>query len=248
MTHKPRIGVPCRGDISGLYRGRPINAQNVSYLKAIIEAGGVPFLIPVVADGEVLRTLFTMADGILLTGGGDVDPGNYRQAPSEFLSDVQPDRDRQEITLIQWCLAEGKPLFGICRGIQVMTVAAGGSLWQDLARENPRAQRHDYYYNDDSFPRDFLAHQVRLEPDSVVARALAQETVEVNSLHHQAVRDLLPPFRVVGRAGDGVVEAIEAPGHPFAVGVQWHPEELLHKRPEAGRLFSAFVSACVNGR
>ncbi|MFQ5610783.1 MAG: gamma-glutamyl-gamma-aminobutyrate hydrolase family protein [Anaerolineae bacterium] len=250
MRHKPLIGIPCRGDTSGTYASRPINAQNDSYIQAVLQAGGVPFLIPlaVEASPENLRSLFALADGILLTGGGDIAPTFYNEQPSALLSDVQPVRDRLEVTITGWCLAEAKPVLGICRGIQVMAVAAGGTLWQDLPSQRPEADRHDYFYLNQKYPRDHIAHEVELEPSSVLARALETNALEVNSLHHQAVRQVSPPFRTVGCASDGVVEAIEVPGHTFAIGVQWHPEELVRKQVEARRLFSAFVSACANGQ
>ena len=247
MPKLPIIGIPCRYDTSGTYRGRPVNAQNRSYIQAIVQAGGAPILIPLDVDEDTLRVLYNLTDGLLLSGGGDVDPAHYRQPVHTTTHDVQPDRDRIELTLTRWAAAGGKPLLGICRGIQVMAVAMGGTLVQDIAARKPEAGRHDYYYRNDGHARDYLAHTVTLSPDSPLARILGAATLPVNSLHHQAIDTLPPPCRVVGCAPDGVPEAIDLPGHPFFCGVQWHPEELVAGQEAARRLFAAFVDACRQG-
>ena len=240
---RPLVGIPCRSDGSLVYQGRHINAQNSSYIKAIIHAGGAPFLIPVEARDEVLRTLFRQADGILLTGGGDIAPYFFGEEPHPSSSNVQSARDELEIALVRSAVEENKPLLGICRGIQVMNVALGGSLHQDIASQCRDAGRHDYFYSSD-YPRDFLAHAVRVEPDAKLGAALRGEQLPVNSLHHQALKEIPSTYRVVARAPDGIVEGIEIPEHPFAVGVQWHPEELVASQAAARRLFLAFVDAC----
>jgi putative glutamine amidotransferase len=239
----PSIGIPCRGEVSRIYKGQPINTQNSTYIRAIIGAGGVPFLIPVEARGDMLRILYEQADGILLTGGGDIAPGFFGEDPHPSLSDVQPERDELEFALIRWGLAEGKPLLGICRGIQTLNVAAGGTLYQDIPSQCPSAGRHDFFYSGD-YPRDFMAHPVAVEPDSRLNAALGTAHLSVNSLHHQALKEVAPVYRSVAHSPDGIVEGIEAPEHPFAVGVQWHPEELTESQAEARRLFAAFVEAC----
>jgi putative glutamine amidotransferase len=124
-----------------------------------------------------------------------------------------------------------------------MNVAAGGTLYQDIASQCPDAAKHDYFYSQD-YPRDFLAHQVAVEPDSRLGGASRTAHLPVNSLHHQALRRVPPLYRVVARSADGIVEGIEVPDHPFAVGVQWHPEELIASQETARRLFLAFVDVC----
>ncbi len=239
----PLVGIPCRGDTLMSQKGRPINAQNSSYIKAVIAAGAAPFLIPIEARNEVLRTLYEQADGILLAGGGDIAPHLFGEAPHPSLGDVQLARDELEFALARWALQESKPLFGICRGIQVMNVAAGGSLYQDIADQYPAADRHDYFH-DKGYPRDYLAHSVHIEPDSRLRQVLQADRLSVNSLHHQALKQVPATFQIVARSPDGVIEGIEAPDHPFAVGVQWHPEELVDGHESARRLFLAFVDAC----
>lgn len=244
---RPFIGIPCRSDGSMIYKGRHINAQNSSYIRAIIHAGGVPFLIPLEARDEVLRVLFERADGIFLTGGGDIAPEFFGETPILSLEDVQSARDELEFVLVRWALEENKPLFGVCRGIQVMNVAAGGSLYQDIASQCPDANRHDYFYSAD-YPRDFLAHSIAIEPGSRLGAALSADRLPVNSLHHQALKHVPSVYQVVAQSPDGIVEGIEVTDHPFAVGVQWHPEELVASQEAAQRLFSAFADACRNGK
>jgi putative glutamine amidotransferase len=241
------IGIPCRSDGSMIYQGRHINAQNSSYIQAVVNAGGVPFLIPLEARDEVLRALFVQANGILLTGGGDVAPQFFGEAPHAPLDDVQSARDELEITLVRWALEENKPLFGICRGIQVMNVAVGGSLYQDIARQCPNADKHDYFYSQD-YPRDLLAHPVDIETGSKLGAILNDTPLPVNSLHHQALKEVPSIYRIVAHSPDGIIEGIEVPHHPFAVGVQWHPEELVASQETARCLFVAFVDVCRNGK
>jgi putative glutamine amidotransferase len=244
---RPLVGIPCRGDSPMAHKGRPINAQNSSYVRAIISAGGAPFLIPVEARDDVLRILFEQADAILLPGGGDIASHFLGEAPHPSLNDVQSARDELELTLARWGLEEGKPLLGICRGIQVMNVAAGGSLYQDIASQCPDAGRHDYFSGGD-YPRDFLAHPVAIEPGSRLGAVLGVDYLSVNSLHHQALKEVPPAYRVVACSPDGIIEGIEVSHHPFAIGVQWHPEELVANHEAARRLFQAFVAAYRNER
>jgi len=243
----PIIGIPCRPDISGLYRGSPVDAQNVSYTQAVIKSGGIPILIPVAVNGPMLETLFDQVDGLLFSGGGDIEPSFYNQSPQvENLSDVQIERDERELQLMRMAIERRKPFFAICRGIQVMNVAAGGTLWQDLASQNPNSIRHDFYYQDDQLPRNYIAHEVKLTESSLLRKVLRQPCVAVNSLHHQAINQVAAGLIASGRAEDGVVEVLETPGHPFGVGVQWHPEELFAEQDSARQIFAAFIAASRN--
>lgn len=241
----PLIGMLCRHDRSLNYRRKPVNAQGEPYMRAISQAGGIPFLIPLNLPAASLRRLYDLASGIVLTGGGDVEPGFYNHPPHPTQGDVQPDRDEEEIQVSRWALSEGKPVLGICRGIQVMAVSAGGDLWQDIPSQLPDAELHRYAYNNkNSRPDDYLAHAVNLLPGSRLARILETGTVWTNSMHHQAVRRAPDPLKIVGHSTDGVVEVIEHPDHPFFIGVQWHPEVLVDSQEAARRIFKAFVAAC----
>ena len=245
MTPAPLIGIPCRHDLSVNYGRKPVNAQSDTYLSAIGQAGGIPFLIPLKLDTPALRRLYNLADGILLSGGGDIDPVLLKQPPGPNLADVQPDRDAVELTFSRWAAADGKPLLAICRGIQIIAAAAGGTLCQDLPSQMPQAHLHNYPYNNGTgLPETKLVHDVQLAPSCHLSRIFDTQTLPVNSLHHQAVQRVPEPLAIVGRSSDGVVEAIELPGHPFYCGVQWHPEVLAAEHESARRLFRAFIAAC----
>ena len=245
MNTPPIIGIPCRYDTSGQYPGRPINAQNNAYIEAIVRAGGAPYLIPLQLKGNALRAVYNLADGILLTGGGDIDPAYYHQTPHPATGGIQADRDRVEIDIAKWAAADNKPLLGICRGIQVMAVAVGGALYQDIKDLLPQSERHDYFSrNGGGHPRSYVPHQVRLNPDSRLAQILQTEVIPVNSLHHQAIQRVPKPYQITGYAGDNIPEALELPGHPCFCGVQWHPEELVSTQESARKLFAAFVDVC----
>lgn len=247
-SYAPIIGIPCRFDTSGYYPGRPVDAQNVSYSQAIMQSGGIPILIPVAVTGDMLETLFDRMDGVLFSGGGDVDPACYHQPRLvENLSDIQTERDEHELRLARMAIERRKPFLAICRGIQVMNVAAGGTLYQDLATQNPNTIRHDFYYLDDKLPRNYIAHDVHVAEASLLRNIVQTERVPVNSLHHQAIYHVADSLRIAGQAEDGIVEALEVPDHPFALGVQWHPEDLYAEHESARKLFAAFVQASKNG-
>ncbi len=209
-------------------------------VRAVQRAGGLPVLIPLGLEAGTLRALYARLDGVLLSGGGDVDPARYGAEPHPLAAGVATARDEVEIALARWAVAEARPLFGICRGAQVLNVALGGSLYGDVA-EHPNAGRHTYA---PGLPYDLRPHLVRLEEASRLAEVIGAPLVAVNSLHHQACRQVAPGLRAVAHAPDGLVEALEVPAHPFALAVQWHPE-CLPDAPEMRRLFEAFVAACA---
>jgi len=238
-TVHPLIGIPGRRDQSSR-SGSPIFAQNRTYVEAVTTAGGAPVLIPLNLDEGALRAIYEQLDGLLLAGGEDLHPKHYGEAVHEKCGQSDEARDAVELTLAGWALAEGLPILAICRGIQVLNVATGGTLYQDIASQVPGSLKHDCWPD---YARNYLAHQVTVNGDSRLAAIMGQSRVGVNSTHHQAVKDLAPSFRVVSRATDGLIEAIEGHDHPFALGVQWHPEELVEDAPPMRRLFEEFVSA-----
>jgi len=238
-TAYPLIGIPGCSDQTSR-SGPPIFAQNQTYVEAVATTGGAPVLIPLNLDEGALRAIYERLDGLLLAGGADVHPRHYGEAIHEKCGQIDEARDAVELTLTRWALAEDLPILAICRGIQVLNVAAGGSLYQDIASQVPGSLKHDCWLD---HPRDYLAHQVTVSSDSQLASILGQSQVDVNSMHHQAVKDLAPRFRVVAQAPDGLIEAIEGHDHPFTLGVQWHPEELLEDAPPMRRLFEDFISA-----
>jgi putative glutamine amidotransferase len=205
---------------------------------AVAAAGGLPVIIPPGVDLVILRAVFARLDGLVFSGGGDIDPARYGMAPIAQIGGVDPERDCAELELAQWALGDSKPVLGICRGLQVLNVAAGGTLYRDIG-EHPGAQRHTYY---PGYPFDLLAHPIQIDDASRLARIVGRTAMRVNSLHHQACRSVAPGLHTVAHAPDGLIEALEAPEHPFALAVQWHPET-FPDQPEMQALFRAVVGA-----
>jgi len=210
-----------------------------SYTQAVQNAGGLPVILPVGLSLDELRGLFAQLDGILLTGGGDIALHRFDGRPHPRVYDVDERRDELEICLVQMAVENEKPFLGICRGIQVINVALGGSLFTDIADQISGSLRHDWYPN---IPRDYLAHPVSVAHGSRLAGILGGEAFEVNSLHHQGVERLAAGLQAVAYSPDRLVEGVEVPGHPFGLGVQWHPEWLQEHLPQR-RLFLALVEA-----
>jgi putative glutamine amidotransferase len=150
--------------------------------------------------------------------------------------------------LIRWAVRDGKPVLGVCRGIQVLNVAAGGSLYQDLRAQRGNGIKHDYFPMDGPYSRDMLAHGVRVTPGSRLAGILGAEETQVNSMHHQAIKDLAPGLLASAVAPDGLIEGIEGANGQYVVGVQWHPEELVETMPAMRQLFASFVEAAIQHR
>jgi len=210
-----------------------------AYLDAILTAGGLPILLPTSLHITALPELVNRFDGFVLSGGGDVDPALYGGHLDATVHSIDPERDAFECALIPLVLQADKPLLAICRGAQILNVALGGSLYEDIPSALPEALRHDWYPN---YPRDYLAHTVEIEQGSRLAEILGTRKLHTNSLHHQAIRQPAPGLEAVARAEDGVIEAVELPGKRFAIGVQWHPE-CLPEESAMQRLFSEFVKA-----
>lgn len=213
-----------------------------SYIEAVTAAGGLPVLIPLGLSEDDLAAILARVDGVLLPGGGDIDPAVYRGSDHKTIYGIDTDRDRVELFVARRAVAAQKPLLAICRGHQVLNVALGGTLWEDVQSLMPDAIRHDNFR---VFPRNHIAHPVIAQPDSHIARWVGRTEIAVNSLHHQGVRDLAAELRATAVAPDGLVEGAEVPGHPFAVSVQWHPENLIHDDPSMLALFRGLVDAAM---
>lgn len=224
-------------------RGTDLMAVRPPYLRAIEAAGGAPLLIHLTDNLEVARALYELCDGILLPGGDDVDPAYYGEEPHPDLGSVDRQRDAVEIALARWAREDTKPLMGICRGIQVINVAFGGTLYQDLPAQLP--QTSDHRENTRLGQYDVLTHGIALAHDSWLAERLSADQLMGNTMHHQAVKDVAPGLRVVGHAPDGVIEALEGVGAQLVVAVQCHPEHLWARaEPRWLRFFEGFVAAC----
>ncbi|HQY91027.1 gamma-glutamyl-gamma-aminobutyrate hydrolase family protein, partial [Caldilinea sp.] len=211
--------------------------------EGVVAAGGAPVFILPDLEETALYAQFSSLDGLILSGGGDVAPARYGEQALPQVGGVDEQRDHTETTLVRWALAAHKPLFGICRGLQLLNVACGGALYQDVS-QHAGAIQHAYY---PSYPHDYLAHAIAIAPESQLATLLGKTAALVNSLHHQACRTVAPGLRVVAHAPDGIVEAVEITEHPFALAVQWHPEA-LSQAVESKMLFGALVAASAQAQ
>ena len=242
---RPLIGVTTQTlqAIDGIPEGLPQSVvMNQRYYHAVAMAGGAPVLIPLLDDVETLRAIYDRADGILIPGGVDVDPTVFGEKPHERLGRIDPARDRVEIQLAKWAVEDRKPLLGLCRGLQVINVALGGTLYQDLEAQYPNAIKHDYFPNY-GYSRDHLAHEIAVEPGSRLRHALIDSSVPVNSMHHQGIKALGRSLVATAIAPDALIEAAESASDSYVVGVQWHPEVFELAEPSSGELFSDFIAA-----
>jgi putative glutamine amidotransferase len=220
----------------------PKLALNKTYFDALRAAGADVLPIPAL-DGVPVERYYRMLDGLLIPGGPDVEPRRYGMATRSDAG-VHVDRmlDELEVALLDLALADGMPVLTICRGIQVLNVACGGTLWQDIHVEGATTKPHDVQ------PRDAMVHGLDIEPDSLLAVTMGATHVEVNSLHHQAIRGLGRGLRAVACSDDGLIEGIEMSDRAFVVGIQCHPEEVAFQERWAARLFEGLVTACARKR
>ena len=241
---RPLIGIPCAGNLRSRTSYRRF-AVGQSYCRALQMAGGAPILIPLLDDEQALAGIYQQLDGLLLAGGGDIEAHHFGQKRLAKLSGMDRPRDRAELWLTRRAFEDDLPVLGICRGVQMLTVALGGTLVQDIPAQVPGALRHNFHPD---HPRNYLGHEVVVEHGTRLADILSAARTRVNSFHHQSVQDVPPVLRVTAHASDGVVEAVEAPDKRFVVGVQWHPEELVGDDPRMKRLFETLVEAATASR
>lgn len=246
---KPLIGICANylsNDAAGMAAG--IGAKNQEwqlladdYIVAIERAGGVPVILPVTEDLETITPLLQKLDGILFSGGSDIDPNYYGEYPRFGLGLIEPRRDSHEVKLAQKILYETTlPILGICRGMQLLTVATGGTLYQDLHSQKPEGINH-------SVPkalRHHAFHPVRIDKESMLYDIYQVEELGVNSFHHQAVKELGKGFKATMTAPDGIVEGMEWEQDRFVVAVQWHPEMMEGPVETIRPLFTTFVDQC----
>jgi len=236
---QPLIGITTSR--SATRQGVPTFAAAQAYVEAISQAGGAPVLLPLGLDEPSLLTLISRLDGILFSGGGDLQPEIYGSPSHPAVADIDADRDRLELWLVDQVFKRQLPFLGICRGFQVLNVGRGGTLYEDILDQHPAAQKHDFF---PARPRSYRAHTVHLQAGSRLAELLKADVIAVNSMHHQGVRQLAPSAQPSAYAEDGILEGLEFPGHPFGMAVQWHPE-WLREDPAMRGLFSAFIQAAA---
>lgn len=229
----PRIGITARSNDKVYFDGWVRN-----YWWAITWAGGQPVLLTPETAALSPEQHVAQLDGLLLSGGGDVHPKHYKERiQGTEKRQIHDGRDTLELGLARAALAADLPILGVCRGFQVLNVALGGSLYEDILDQKEGTLKHDYYPD---YPRNLLSHGVEIEPASHLAQILGLTAAQVNSLHHQGVRQLASRLTATAHAPDGMLEAYELPAHRFGLAVQWHPEWLQAHAPMR-RLFEVFV-------
>lgn len=215
-----------------------LNCIADAYINAVVLAGGVPVLIPVLEDVDDLVELLDKLDGLILSGGGDIDPSFFNEPLQASPASINESRDIYDLKLIKLATDRQMPVFGICRGFQVLNVAFGGSLYQDIPTHYPQP----FLQHDQPEPRHEATQRIRIEEDSLLYTILNEKEVKVNTFHHQAIKELAPIFKITARAEDGIVEAFEANNHHAVWGVQFHPESMaVHGEEGMQRLFRRFV-------
>ena len=219
---------------SPTYQSRQVDIQ------AVLAAGGLPVLLPAAIPLEEATSLAAQFDGFYFTGGGDLDPSLYGEQGHERVYGLNPQRDAFELALIRAVVEGDKPLLAVCRGMQTLNVACGGTLYVDIASQLPSAEKHDWW---PTYKRNKLVHDVSVSQGSFLAEILGQVQLRTNSLHHQSVRQVAGALKSVAFASDGVIEAVEHPEKHFVIGVQWHPE-WLQDQQAMRNLYKAFINAC----
>jgi len=233
---KPLIGITTNQSTNAY--GQPTIMLMQSYVNAVIQAGGVPILIPSLITEDGWDAAYSRLDGILFSGGGDISLDFFTGDPHPRIDNVDVQRDSVELKFVQAAASDGKPFLGICRGCQVVNVALGGTLYTHIPDQLPNALDHDYPGN----KRTVLVHEVKIDEGTRVAEIYGEPIIKVNSLHHQGLKDIAPSLRVAGHSSDGLVEAVELPHHPFGLAVQWHPEWLTDQA-STRNLFRKFVES-----
>jgi putative glutamine amidotransferase len=233
---KPVIGITTYSEQKPM---KAYSTVSMNYVRSVIMARGLPILLPVCEDIGLAQDYIDCLDGLLLTGGEDVSPLVYGENPIKEVDYFSPVRDEFEIRLVKLALEKNIPVLGICRGLQVMNAALGGTLYQDIFSQVKDCLGH--------FPKplpvDELYHSVQIEKNSRLHRVFGKDRIKVNSYHHQSVKDPAVDFQVTARSSDGIIEGIEHRDKAFAVAVQWHPEDLTQRHPQFIKLFDALVQA-----
>ncbi len=235
---RPSIGIT--PDVTAITKEVPLAKYDlkVAYADAVLRAGGLPFILPYSDDRAVIEAYLDRISGVVITGGAfDIPPEAYGETARDGLGALKPGRTAFESLVIHAALARNIPVLGVCGGMQLLNVALGGTLFQDIGKEMPNARPHEQTHD-----RTQPAHPIDIKEGTVLADCIGKGQLMVNSTHHQAVKAVGPKLVVTATSPDGVIEAIEAPSHNFAVGVQWHPELLIDTVPPHLGLYKTFVA------
>ena len=236
---KPVIGITVSTEIDSVNY-----TTHKDHVRAVLQCGGIPFLIPYMTEEEDVRQIVEKVDGLYSTGGYDIDPTLFGEEPHPGLGTIIPERDTFEMMMMKQMLDEDKPILGVCRGSQILNIALGGDMYQDIYRQIDTS----LLQHQQKAPASYGSHFVNVERESLLYRLTGKDKLRVNSRHHQANRNVITPLLVSGRANDGIVEAVESSNHAFVLGLQWHPENLLTKGDEASlHIFNGFIKACQEG-
>ncbi|MBS0656372.1 MAG: gamma-glutamyl-gamma-aminobutyrate hydrolase family protein [Verrucomicrobia bacterium] len=239
VNKKPIIAILANLDTfeQGILAGSERIYVSRDYVRSVLKAGGIPLLLPIVPDFDVMQQQIDAVDAVVISGGQDVDPQHYAEEACTWLGATCPERDAYELKVVKYVVQQKKPLLGICRGQQLINVAFGGSLYQDIAQQfSSNALSHSQIHE-----RHEVSHAVELKEDSWLFEVYKKRTIDTNSFHHQAVKALAPGFRVSCCSPDGVIEGIEKVEGSFVCGVQWHPEMMTEHHADMHRLFVAFI-------
>ena len=232
----------CRKPLIGLIPLVDIGRESLwmlpGYMEGIRLAGGIPVMLPLTDDDREIGQIAEQMDGFLFTGGHDVSPEVYGEETLSVCGELCPQRDRMEEKLLKKVLSADKPALGICRGIQLINAAMGGTLYQDLSTQHPSAIEHHQ-----TPPYDKVAHEVQIEKGTPLHALLGMERLGVNSYHHQGIKRLAPDLKVMAKADDGMIEGVYCPERRFLWAVQWHPEFSYRTDENSRKIFGAFVKS-----
>ena len=209
------------------------------YVRCVEKAGGLPVALPYTTDVNTVKQFVSLCDGFLFSGGVDISPARYGEEPNSRCATPSIPYDTFSFLVFEHALPTNKPIFGICRGAQMINVALGGSLYQDLPTQYTSSILHQQRE-----PKFSFSHSVSLVKDEPLARLLGKERILANSFHHQAIKVLGQGLTVMATADDGTVEAVYAPAHPYLFGIQWHPERLIDIDGNSRAIFSHFIETC----
>jgi putative glutamine amidotransferase len=239
---RPVIGITCSrvvGGAWGLYSpGHLMDYVFSEYSEAVLAAGGAPLIVPAAQNEESIQGILDRLNGLILTGGPDVNPRFYGEQPLDGLGEIDETLDLMELETAKTAVAKDLPILAICRGIQTLNVSQGGSLYQDLRSQIPGSISHGQKAD-----KAILTHTVRIERETRLFTILGSEEIWVNSKHHQAIKAAAPGLAVSARASDGIIEAVEHTERRFVLGVQWHPEGTWRRDPSSLKLFQALIEA-----